>query len=622
MNERTQEQCRVTFQPQGRSVHVLAGTTLIEAAALAGLTLDTPCGGAGTCGKCRVRVTAGAEQPSALDVQTFREEERQAGWRLACQTRVGGAMVVEVPAASLFASVCRIQEASATGEVEEIEPAVRKVYVELAPPTQEEDAPDLLRLERQIGLFEADVHVLRDLPRTLRDEGFRGTAVLADHRLIDFEAGDTTSRCFGAAFDIGTTTLVGVLLDLRGGEELAVASSINPQVRIGDDVLARILYAEEPGGLADLRKAVVGEVDALIGRLCEAAGVARGCVYEVTFSGNTTMQHLLCGIDPSALGQLPFVPAYARGLLLRASDLGVRVHPRAYAYVMPVIGGFVGGDTVGGILTTRLLASDGPSLLVDVGTNGELVLTHDGRLWAASTAAGPAFEGARISCGMRAGPGAIEKVLFDGDLRVSVIGECKATGLCGTGLIDVAAEMIRAGLVSSAGRLLPPDALPMNVSEVIRRRVRVDPAGKVAFTLVEASESGTGEDITVTQRDVRELQLAAGAIRAGIRILLKQVGLAPEHLTQVVLAGGFGSFIRRRNARQIGLLPPELESHHIHYVGNTSLSGARWVLLSRSARREAETLARRTRHVELSLDPDFQIEFGEAMIFPGPLERV
>ncbi len=617
---RTKEQARVTFQPQGRSVRVLAGTTLMEAAALAGLTLDTPCGGTGTCGKCRVRVTVGAKEPSAMEVQVFSEEERVAGWRLGCQARVSGEMVVEIPAGSLFASVCRIKEDSETGRLDEIEPAVRKVYVELAEPTQEEDAPDLLRLERRMGMFEADVDVLRALPRTLREEGFRGTAVLADHRLIDFEAGDTSRQCFGAAFDIGTTTIVGTLVDLCGGEEVATVSAINPQVRVGDDVVSRIRYAEDPAGLAELRAAVAGEVDALIGRLCEAAGVERCRVYEVTFSGNTTMQHLLCGIDPSALGQLPFVPACARGLLLRAADLGVRVHPRAYAYVMPVIGGFVGGDTVGGILTTHLSAAAGPSLMVDVGTNGEIVLAHDGRLWAASTAAGPAFEGARISCGMRAAPGAIEKVVFDEDVEASVIGEGKPTGLCGSGLIDLAAEMIRTGIVSSAGRLLPPDALPMNVSEMIRRRVRVDPGGKVTFTLVEADESGTGQDLVVTQRDVRELQLAAGAIRAGIRIVLKQVGLAPGDLAQVVLAGGFGSFIRRRNARQIGLLPPELESHHIHYVGNTSLSGARWVLLSGSARREAETLARRTKHVELSLDPDFSVEFGEAMIFPGPLE--
>jgi uncharacterized 2Fe-2S/4Fe-4S cluster protein (DUF4445 family) len=339
-----------------------------------------------------------------------------------------------------------------------------------------------------------------------------------------------------------------------------------------------------------------------------------------------------------------------------------------------VIGGFVGGDTVGGILTTRVAEADGPSLMVDVGTNGEIVLSHEGQLWAASTAAGPAFEGARISCGMRAGTGAIEKVVFADSVSVSVIGdslpdpeapareclsepeaqarECmsepeaqarehtseesgvrshdaeapvsaigiRPVGLCGSGLIDLVAEMLRVGVVTSAGRLLPPDALPKGLAAGIRERVRLDPAGKVECVLVPAKSSGTGTDLVITQRDIRELQLAAGAIRAGIRIVLKQVGLAPGDLSQVLLAGGFGSFIRRRNARQIGLLPPELESHHIHYVGNTSLSGARWALLSGRARQHAEDLARRTKHVELSMDPNFQIEFGEAMMFPDPLE--
>ena len=646
-------QVRVTFQPQGRSVSVLPGTSMIEAAALAGLTVDTPCGGAGTCGKCRVQITSGSVEPAAADRQQLSEPELAAGWRLACQTIVRRPTVVHVPTGSLFAGQCQIQEQAQTGAVGELQPAVRKIHVELVPPTLQQEAPDLLRLEQALGPLEADLDVLRDLAGKLRKAGFAGTAVLADGRLIDFEPGDTTGRCFGAAFDIGTTTLVGVLLDLTTGAELAVASGLNPQVHIGDDVLSRIKHAGEPGGLAELHDAVVGEINALIGRLCAEAGVDRRCVYEITLSGNTTMEHLVCGIDPTPLGQLPFVPTYARGLLVPAGELGIAIHPRAYAYVLPVIGGFVGGDTVAGILTTRLTAVDGPALMVDVGTNGEIVLACDGQLWAASTAAGPAFEGARISCGMRASPRAIEKVVFDDEVRVSVIGDQRSsepqaearglhsepqaqargqvvrvsitgdrapTGLCGSGLIDLVAEMIRVGIVTSTGRLLPPDALPKNLPAAIRQRVRLDAAGKVEFVLAGAEASGTGVDLTVTQKDVRELQLAAGAIRAGIRILLRQAGLTPRDLGQVLLAGGFGSFIRRRNARQIGMMPPELESHHIHYVGNTSLSGARWALLSVQARRQAEELARRARHVELSTDGGFQQEFTDAMIFPEPLE--
>ncbi|HSW45355.1 MAG TPA: ASKHA domain-containing protein [Phycisphaerae bacterium] len=616
--DKATEQVSVVFHPPGRSVSVLRGTTLLEAAALAGLTIDTPCGGGGTCGKCRVHLAGKAPAACVAEEQMFGEGELAAGWRLACQVRVQQPCTVEVPESSLFAGQCQIQERSETGEVAALQPSVRKVYVEMEAPTLESDAPDLLRLEQRVGAFEADLDILTELPGRLREKGFRGTAVLADHRLIDFETGDTSGRCFGAAFDIGTTTLVGSLMDLGTGAELAVASSVNPQVGLGDDVLSRIRHVDKPDGLKELQQAVVSEVNRLIGRLCAEAGVEPREVYEIALAGNTTMEHFVCGIDPTPLGQMPFVPAFGRGLLLRAADLGLTVHPGAFAYVFPVIGSFVGGDTVGGILTTRLASLDGPALMVDVGTNGEIVLAHDGQLWAASTAAGPAFEGARISCGMRASRGAIEKVVLDEDVRLGTIGESRPTGLCGSGLIDLAAELIRVGIVSLAGRLLPPDKLPRDLPAAIRQRVRLDPAGKVEFVLADARTSGTGEDLAITQRDIRELQLAAGAIRAGIRILLRQAGFTPADLKVVLLAGGFGSFIRRRNARQIGLLPPELESHHIHYVGNTSLSGARWALLSVDARRRAEELARHARHIELSMDTQFQMEFGEAMIFPAP----
>ena len=611
-----EQQVAVTFEPHGRKVHVLSGTTLVEAAAQAGLTLDAPCGGMGLCGKCRVRVMNGASAPLETEQRIFTPRELQDGWRLACQTAVTQPAVVHVPETSLFAS--RHQIVTHTlGAAQEVLPAVRKIYVELSPPSLEQDGADLLRLEEAIGTAKADLSLLRQLPGLLRRNGFKGTAVLTDHHLIDFEAGDTTDRCFGVAFDIGTTTLVGSLLDLRSGDELAITSRMNPQVSFGDDVLSRIHYAStEPDGLENLRQLILSAVHEMLAILCAQAKAERQHIYEVTFAGNTTMQQLLCGIDVQPLGAVPFVPAYAHGLVLRACDMELPIHPRGAVYVFPVMGGFVGGDTVAGILVTALPKQEGPVLLVDIGTNGEIVLAHQGRMWAASTAAGPAFEGARIRCGMRATCGAIEKVVADSDLRLSVIGNVAPAGLCGSGLIDLASELLRLGIISSTGRLLPPQELPAGLPQPLRQRVRQGEDGQVEFVLAAGHGLQRDDSLTLTQRDVRELQLAGGAIRAGIHILLKQAGLVAGSLKHVYIAGGFGSFIRRSHAQRIGLLPAQISHERITYVGNASLNGARWVLLSTTARKRAEELARATVHVELSQDADFQMEFAEAMMFP------
>ena len=607
---------RVTFQPSGRSVYVLAGTTVQEAAVRAGLAIETPCGGVGTCGKCRVQITVGAGPPGQADRDAFDPDELAAGWRLGCQTTIDDQIVATIPDSSLFGVDHQILTASAGAGAVELMPAVKKVFVELACPSLEDDAPDLYRLEREVGAFKTNLDVLRRFPGVVRACGFKGTAVLARQLLIDFEPGDTTDKCFGLAFDVGTTTLSGSLLDLSGGRELAVASDINPQVSYGDDVLSRIQRAGVgQTALDELRDAVVGSVGQMIDAMCSDAGVDRATIYEVVFAGNTTMEHLLCGVDPSQLGQLPFVSACARGLDLSAAELGVEIHPGGRAYVFPVIGGFVGGDTVAGLLGTGLADRDGAVMMVDIGTNGEIVLSSQGRLWAASTAAGPAFEGARISCGMRASGGAIEKVVLDEDVHVGVIGNVQPIGLCGSGLVDLLAELLRCGIVSRQGRMLGADELPADLPEAIRGRVVADDGGGVSFVLVRGE--GDRQQVALTQRDVREVQLATGAIRAGVNILLRRASLVCGDLSCVLIAGGFGSFIRRSHAQRIGLLPPEIEHSRIRYVGNASLSGARGALLSTAWRERGEELARGTTHVELSMDGDFQGEFAEAMIFPG-----
>jgi len=299
---------------------------------------------------------------------------------------------------------------------------------------------------------------------------------------------------------------------------------------------------------------------------------------------------------------------------MRAADLGLAIHPGADVTVFPQIGGFVGGDTVAGIVGTRLDRTPGPLLFVDVGTNGELVLAHDGNVIATSVAAGPAFEGARIVHGMRATQGAIEKVVADGDIRVNVVGNAKPSGICGTGLVDAVSVLLRTGVLDETGRILGGDELPAGVPPEIRRRI-VPGDGQFDFVLAGASETATGEDLCLYQKDIRELQLANGAIRAGITILLKRVGLQPEDLKMVLLAGAFGNFIRRRNARRIGMLP-QIPTDRIRFVGNTASFGAKRVLLSGAEKEYAAGIARNTQHVDLSLNPEFQMEFSAAMMFP------
>jgi uncharacterized 2Fe-2S/4Fe-4S cluster protein (DUF4445 family) len=546
----------VTFRPAGRKAYVLAGTSLIEAAAEAGVILDSPCGGAGTCGKCRVIIKTAAAPPTDREKSFFSPGEIRQGFRLACQTEVLGPTTVYVPETSVLTAKHQM----------------------------------LVQTEK-------------------------GPAISED-LTIDLPHGGVVTDLFAAAFDIGTTTLAATLIDPQSANDLAAVAKLNPQTQFGDDVISRIQFARDnPQGLQILRDSIVRAVNDMLAALCLKAGIKREQIVALAFAGNTAMLHLLCGVDPSGLGAMPFRPTTVFGVSMHAAKLNLLAHLHAEAYIFPTIGGFVGGDTVAGILATQLTGRPGPALLVDIGTNGEIVLWAGGKLAAASTAAGPAFEGARISCGMRGCEGAIEKVLVDHQLRINVIGNVAPAGLCGSGLIDVAAELLRHRILAPDGKLRTPDELPAGVLPDLRERIILH-NGKVAFLLASEEESAAGKPLVLTGRDFRELQLAAGAIRTGIAILLRRAGLKPQELNDVFIAGGFGNFIRRSNAQRIGLLPGEIEHHRIRFCGNASLAGAQLAALSRHARTMAEDLARQTEHVELAADPDFARIFADSMLFP------
>ena len=603
----------ITTAGRKAAVQVEKGTKLLEAAARAGMAVEGNCGGKGSCGKCRVRlIPKSAEEPTGTEKKLLSPEELEEGWVLACQRTAEGDSVVEVPEQSDAFQ----RKVSLTGEDEEIraEPAVSKVELSLERPTVQDQTPDLERLlERLPGdrPFSVSRRLLAGLPRVLRRENFAVTAVLAGGKLIAVEPGATSGRLFGIAFDIGTTTIMGSLHDLNSGRALAVGAATNPQNIYGADVISRITYAtDNEGGLERLQRKVMEALNGIIEKLSGEAGIETGEIYEAAVVGNTTMSHLFLGIDPTYLAPAPFIPAYRHPMSMAAAEMGLSINPGGQVVVLPNIAGYVGSDTVGVILATGLEQRGDCCAVIDIGTNGELVLAAGGRILTCSTAAGPAFEGAQIKHGMRAADGAIEAVeIVDGEVRVKVIGEVAPRGLCGSGLIDAAAAMLKAGVLEPSGRLADPDRAGKELPPSLQSRLR---RGEGGLNFVLAGEGN--EAVLLTQADLRELQLAKGALYAGLQILLQEAGLTEGDLDEVLLAGAFGSYIRRESARDIGLLPG-IALDKITPVGNAAGQGARAALLSQTRRAQALALPDLIEHVELSSRADFQSAFIEALSF-------
>ncbi len=606
----------VRFVPGDFSVTVSPGFTVHAVAARAGLTLEHPCGGGGQCGKCRVRFIEGAPPPRSTEQAVVTRDDLEQGVRLACQAVVMEPAVIELPETSVLDRPHQILADTIEAHREFEAPVLVKRCIELPKPSLEDSLPDFERLQRALGPLSVSHSLLAAIPQRLRAWNFKCTAVMSGGRLIDIEEGDTTGHCYAAVFDIGTTTLAALLINAATGEVLARTTRLNPQTQFGDDVVSRIQRTRDSAdALAQLHGVVIGTVNEMLGELSEGARIDCESIYECVFAGNTTMQHLLTRLHPGALGEIPFAPATGAGLSVRATELGLRINPSAYAYVFPVISGFVGGDIVAGGIALHLDELAGPVVLLDIGTNGEILVKQGDRLLAASCAAGPAFEGARIHHGMRAAKGAIERVVITTDVELGVIGGGLAAGLCGSGLIDAAAELLRKGLLMSEGLLLSPDDLSPNTPPALRARVRDGEDGS-EFILAHGHEAVNGQPIVLTQRDARELQLATAAIRSALLTLLRRIALAPEDVTRYFIAGAFGNYLRLHNAQRIGLLPAEAPLDRLSFAGNTALLGAQAALLSRTARARAEILAREAEHVELSMDPEFHMAFVEAMNFP------
>ncbi len=613
---------KVTFAPEGKTVYVLEGTTIYEALGEAGIIIKSECGGSGVCGSCKVKVTHGDYEQTGSE-RFIPEEEVKDGTVLACCTKITGNMVVEIPLSSRL-----FEQKILTEGLERklrLSPNIRKLYLKLNQPTLEDQRSDLDRIWDAIRKTSENpkisVDVLRRLPDKLRKGDFGTTVVLDEEEIIGIETGDKSDKNYGVAFDIGTTTVVGYLLDLNTGEQLAVASRTNPQTIYGDDVISRIHYASiNKDGLFELHKRIVSCINEIIVELAHVANIEKKYIYEIATTGNTTMNHLFLRLNPKYLALNPYVGVFRSNIETRALNLGVHINRYGKVYSMPNIAGFVGGDTVAVILVSEMHKSSDLKFAIDIGTNGELIMGNRERLIACSTAAGPAFEGARITFGMRASDGAIEKVLIDNnDMEINTIGNTKPIGLCGTALIDSIAELRKAGVINTNGKLLNREELPSKIPDFIRKRIISNKKLASSFILVPGSRSKTGEDILLTQKDIRETQLAKGAIYAGYRIMKKILGIKDEDINEVLLAGAFGNYIRREQAKWIGLLP-DIPTKKIRFIGNAAGSGAKMVLVAKELREEACEISKNTEYIELAVQKDFQKEFTNAMFFPDSLK--
>ena len=596
----------VTYLPSDTTVHVPAGTSLFNAAHWAGLPIDSTCGGRGTCGKCGVRVLQGKAERTLADYRHL-SDRLDDGWRLSCQAQVEEDTVCEVP------RLMRTPKAATmgVGRFVLLEPNVQKLLLRLDEPTMEDPRSHLRRVHDALAVEGLEVsHGPAILPRLalVLEEGITTiTATVVGDHLVDVEPGDTRERMFGVSFDIGTTTVVATLVDLRSGAVAAVASTINRQATFGADVIARMGHAMTGAeAIEELRSAILATVNHLLDEVFAAAGVERDHVTEAVVVGNATMLHLLLGIDPRSIALSPFVATFLEAQDLRAADAGFAIHPEGRVALFPSIGAYVGADIVGDVVATGLAREPEKRLLVDVGTNGEIVCGNDERVVATAAPAGPAFEGGQILCGMRATEGAIEGVvLTNGRVELQVIGGAGVTprGLCGSGLIDVVAQLRLAGILGANGLFRSAEEL---AGHALGANVR-EQGGLRVFALTD--------DVVLTQLDVRELQSAKGAIATGIEVAMREIGYSAADLDEVLLAGSFGTYINPESARVLGLVPP-VPVARIKAVGNTASEGAKMALMSFREREVAAELPGVIEYVELSGTADFNDMFIANLGFP------
>jgi uncharacterized 2Fe-2S/4Fe-4S cluster protein (DUF4445 family) len=593
---------------------------IAEYARCAGLEISSECGGRGICGRCKVLISDpdACEPPTQSEEALLEREEIKGGFRLACQARVLKDVKVLIPIESRGGGL-RAQAYGLEGGFPFV-PSVRKLFLAIHEPSVKKRdmlVEGLLKkaVEKSLGVLEYGPWALEHLPESLEYSEKGLTLTLWGERIIAVEPGNTSGRLYGAAIDVGTSKVVGHLVDLTDGRTLAVAAIDNPQGILGEDVMSRITFAmKSPSNLAELHRLSLAAVNQVLQLLCSEADVDANEVFEAVVVGNTVMNHLFLGLEVRSLAYAPFSPVVKNPINKTAEELGTNIHPAGNVHLPPLIAGFVGSDAVADLLSTQIYRSSEPSILVDIGTNTEVFAGDGSGLVACSCASGPAFEGAHIRHGMKAVTGAVERISIDpktSEVEYETIGGGKPIGLCGSAMIDAIAEMWKSGLVDSLGRL--------RLDTGSRRLRKTSRGGE--FVVEWSGATGTGRDITVSQDDIEEILLAKAAIHSACSIMLKRRNLDAGEVSKVCVAGAFGENVDPENAVVIGMLP-DLQPDRFVFVGNTAVTGAKAMLVSREARETSEGLPDLVRYHELSLDPDFNTEFLSSIFIPHrELER-
>ena len=614
----------ITVYPGEKKVAASEGDLLLHALKEAGIRIPAPCGGQGTCGKCRVIVKGGKYHASASS--HLRQEEMSAGYCLACLTLVEGDMEIEIPAESraaagekiLLEEKAVVQDKLVLGKWE-IETRTHRVHVKLQPPRLEDPRSDIERLRADLmakGFSGDRLHcplaVLRKLSRVLRDGSWQLTVTLMDLldgvEILDVQPGDQTQHHLGLAIDVGTTSVVIYLINLLTGLVIESAAGYNAQIECGEDVITRIIYARTSTGLKKLQQLVMKTINELIGQILQKTGISAEHIDCAVAAGNTTMIHLLLGIDPRYIREDPYIPTISSVPPVKLAELGFQVNNHAYLYCLPAVASYVGGDITAGILTTGMHKENFLTMFIDIGTNGEIVLGNMDWLVSASCSAGPAFEGGGVLHGMRAAPGAIESVVIEQNTfepRLAVICNLPPVGICGSGIIDAVAEMFLVGLLDRKGKIRGDIKIP---------RIRESDYGR-EYVLAWAKETDTKRDIVITEIDINNILRAKGAVYAGCSTLLKEMGLGIRDIERFLIAGGFGHYLNIRNAVVIGLLP-DIPYDKFRYLGNSAITGGHLALLSQKLWREAEHIARSTTYFELSTSVAFMDEYVSALFLP------
>ncbi len=596
------------------------------------LPIRSICGGLGTCGKCKVLIQKGSEylnQITNAEKKFLSNEDLESGYRLACQTKINDKYIdmlqelkppqfrIFLPSELLFEDFNILTFGIRKETI--LNPAIKKFFLDIKKPTLDEPIPDFERVIAEIiakdntikeDQIEIDFNLINKLPNILRENNHKITLTLwNDNEIIECEPSDTTENNYGIAFDIGTTTIVGYLINLDNGKVYSLASKLNSQTAYGEDVITRLSFIKnDENGLQKLNLAVLNDLNNIISKVCEKSKIKSSQIYEATIVGNSVMHHIFLNLDPINIGLSPYIPVIQKGMNIKARTLNLKISKNGYVYTVPIIAGFVGADTVGVILSSNINSQKDLTLAIDIGTNGEIILGNRKFLATGSCAAGSALEGAHISDGMRAAAGAIDTIKIDPqnfDVSYSTIKNKKPIGICGSGLVDAIAEMLRSKILTRSGNF---NKEFIDQERILKRNNNIE------FIIAKREETSLGKEIKISQNDIRQIQMAKAAFYSGTRLILKHLDTKLE-IKRVFLAGAFGNYINKYNAKFIGMIP-DISDENIFQIGNAAGTGAQLVLLNKDLREKVKKLIKKIQYIEIATKKEFQKEYTDAMYFP------